>query len=119
MCPMALEIQPRVVDEVVILDLAGRLWFLDGDLRDQMQKLLAEGRRFFVLNIANIDYIDSTGLGQLISLWTSIRTRNGNLVLLRPTSRVRRLLTVTRLQVVFDVFDDEERARIAVRRDWE
>jgi anti-sigma B factor antagonist len=116
---MALEIQPRIIEEVVILHLSGRLWVLDWGLHERMQSLLNEGRRFFVLDIGDVDYVDSTGLGQLITLWTSIRTKNGNLVLLRPTTRVRRLLQVTRLQVVFDAFDDEERARIAVRRDWE
>src|SRR5436309_15616777 len=102
---MALEIQPRIVDDVVILDMTGRLWVLDWGLHNRMQSLLAEGRRFFILNLANLDYIDSTGLGQLITLWTSIRTKNGNLVLLRPTQRVRRLRTIARLQVVFAAFD--------------
>ena len=116
---MALEIQTRIVGDVMVLDMTGRMRVLDWGLHDRLQSLLAEGRRFFVLDIANVDYIDSTGLGQLISLWTSIRTKNGNLVLLRPPERVRHLLSITRLQVVFDIFDDEERARIAVRRDWD
>src|SRR5690349_2643888 len=119
MCRMELEIHQRFSDEVVILDMSGRLWVLDKDLQEQMQKLLADGRRFFVLNVASLEYMDSTGIGQLLSLWTSIRTRNGNLVLVKPNSRVRRLLTITRLQVIFDIFEDEERAKVAVRRDWE
>jgi anti-sigma B factor antagonist len=115
---MALEIDTRVVGEIVVLDMVGRLWIQDLHLHNRVHELLGQGYRFFVLNIAKVDYIDSTGLGQLISLWTSVRSQNGNLNLLGPTGKVRHLLTMTRLQVVFDVFNDEERAKIAVRRDW-
>jgi anti-sigma B factor antagonist len=116
--PMALEINARVLGDIVVLDMAGRLWVRDLSLHERVQTLLAGGYRYFVFNIANVDFIDSSGLGQLISIWTSVRSRSGNVNLLRPTERVRRLLTVTRLHVVFDVFDDEERAKVAVHRDW-
>jgi anti-sigma B factor antagonist len=100
------------------LDLAGRLWVQEQPLHDQVRALLDEGYRFLILNLEKVDYIDSSGLGQLVSIWTSVRSRNGNIVLLRPTERVRRLLRTTALYIVFDVFDDEERARVHVRRDW-
>jgi anti-sigma B factor antagonist len=115
---MALKVGIRKMDEVVILDLAGRLWVQEQPLQDQVRSLLEEGCQFLVLNLENVDYIDSSGLGQLVSLWTSVRSRNGNINLLRPTERVRRLLRTTALYIVFDVFDDEQRARLAVRRDW-
>src|SRR5262245_12973945 len=115
---MGVQVRSRVTGETAVLDIAGKLWVLDLPLQNQVQALLAQGCRFFVFNLMDVDYIDSSGLGQLISLWTSVRTKNGNLNLLRPTDRVRQLLTTTRLQVVFDVFDDEEKAKIAVRRDW-
>lgn len=83
-----------------------------------MRSLLDEGCRFLILNLEKVDYIDSSGLGQLVSIWTSVRSRGGNVNLLRPTERVKRLLRTTNLYVVFDVFDDEQRARGAVRRDW-
>ncbi len=113
---MGLIITLRTVGNVSVIDLQGRLWILDLPLRDHIHGLLEEGRRYFVLNLEGVDYIDSSGLGQLVSLWTSIRTKDGNLSLLRPTERVQRLLTVTRLKVVFDIFHDEDRAVAAMRR---
>ena len=118
MLGMALIIKPRVINDVVVLDMKGRLWVLDLPLRDKTQALLEQGCRFFVLNIAEVDYIDSSGLGQLISIWTSVRSKGGNVVLLNATSKVQRLLVTTRLQVIFDIFDDEERAKLAARRGW-
>ena len=116
MSGMALIITVRLDGNTVVLDLEGRLWILDLPLRDHIHRLLAEGCRFFVLNIEKVEYIDSSGLGQLVSLWTSVRTKDGNLVLMRPSERIRRLFNVTRLNVVFDVFQDESLAKVAVRR---
>ena len=113
---MGLKINSRLNGDVASLDLEGRLWILDLPLRDAVQKLLESGARYFVLNVEQVDYMDSSGLGQLVSLWTSVRTKGGNLVLLKPSDRVRRLFAVTRLHVVFDVFQDEERALAAIRR---
>jgi anti-anti-sigma factor len=113
---MPLEISTRREGDTAVLDLSGRLWILDLPLRDQIQTLLGESCRFFVLNIEKVDYIDSSGLGQLVALWTSVRTKDGNLVLMKPNDRIRRLLSVTRLNVVFDVFQDEQRALSAIRR---
>src|SRR5689334_11507242 len=113
---MPLVIATRRDGDAAVLDLSGRLWILDLPLRDQIQTLLGENCHFFVLNIEKVDYIDSSGLGQLVSLWTSVRTRDGNLVLMKPNERIRRLLTITRLNVVFDVFQDEQRALAAIRR---
>jgi anti-sigma B factor antagonist len=107
---MPLVIQQRSVSEVVILDLTGRLWILDLPLRDKMNALLGEGRRNFVLNLANVEYIDSSGLGQLITIWTSIRGRGGQMTVLNPTKRVQRLFDITRLDTVFQVFDSEDAA---------
>jgi anti-sigma B factor antagonist len=115
---MALKIGIRRADDVAVMDLAGRLWVQEPPLYEQVRSLLEQGCRFFVLNLENVDYIDSSGLGQLITIWTSVRSRNGNVNLLRPTERVRHLLRTTALHIVFDVFDDEDRARIAVHRDW-
>jgi anti-sigma B factor antagonist len=115
---MALITNARVANDTVVLDLKGRLWVLDLHLRDEVQALLQQGCPFFVLNIAEVDYIDSSGLGQLISIWASVRKFGGNVVLLRPMSKVRRLLVTTSLQTIFDVYEDEERAKAAVRRDW-
>src|SRR5262245_20419987 len=115
---MGLIITTRVLTDAVILDMKGRLWILDLPLRDKVQNLLDQGCQFFVLNLEELDYIDSSGLGQLISIWTSVRTKGGNLVLLKASSRIRQLLVTTRLQVIFDVFDDEEKAKLVARREW-
>ena len=115
---MALITNARVGNDTVVLDMKGRLWVLDLPLRDQVNALLQQGCAFFVLNIAEVDYIDSSGLGQLISIWASVRKLGGNVVLLRPIPRVRRLLATTCLQTIFDVFEDEEKAKAGVRRDW-
>src|SRR5215468_8640537 len=114
---MALIVNSRVSADTVVLDLEGRLWVLDLPLHDQVRDLLAQECRYFVMNLEKVEYIDSSGLGQHVALWTSVRTRGGNLVLMRPTERVRRLLTVTRLNVVFDIFQDEDKAKAAIRRE--
>src|SRR6266481_9516439 len=104
---MALVIKQRDVSDVVVLDLSGRLWILDLPLRDLMNGLLTEGRRQFVLNLAGVDYIDSSGLGQLVSIWSSVRNRKGHLILLNPSKRVERLFDITRLHTVFEIFAEE------------
>jgi len=107
---MSLQIRQRNVSGVTILDLTGRLWILDLPLRDLMNSLIGEGKTHFVLNLGSVDYIDSSGLGQLITIWTSIRNRNGQMTVLSPTKRVQRLLDITRLDSVFHIFDKEEEA---------
>ena len=115
---MSLKVSIRKDTDLAVMDLAGRLWVQEQPLHDQVRALLEEGYHLLILNLEKVDYIDSSGLGQLVSIWTSVRSRNGNVVLLRPTERVRRLLRTTALYIVFDVFDEEERARQSVRRDW-
>ena len=114
---MALTIKQRVVSDVVVLDLTGRLWILDLPLRDMMVGLLNEDKRHFVLNLAGVQYIDSSGLGQLIAIWTSIRNRKGHMTVLNPGARVQRLFEITRLNAVFEIMETEadavDKARIA------
>src|SRR5215467_12480856 len=107
---MPLQIVQRGAEEVVILDLTGRLWILDLPLRDLVNGLLASGKQYFVLNIAGVDYIDSSGLGQLVSIWTSIRGRSGHMTILNPTKRVQRLFEITRLNTIFEILENEDDA---------
>lgn len=107
---MPLEIAQRNVSSVVILDLKGRLWILDLPLRDLMNQLIGEGMRHFVINLEGVDYIDSSGLGQLITIWTSIRNRSGYMTVLNPTKRVERLFDITRLNSVFQIVRSEDEA---------
>ena len=113
---MPLVIQQRLAGDVVILDLNGRLWILDLPLRDLLNDLLTEGKRCFVLNLTGVSYIDSSGLGQLITIWTSIRNRDGHMTILNPTKRVQRLLEITRLDAVFKILENENEAIQSVRK---
>jgi anti-sigma B factor antagonist len=107
---MPLKIVQRSSAEVAILDLTGRLWILDLPLRDLINGLLSQDKKYLVLNLSHVDYVDSSGLGQLVSIWTSIRNKGGHLTLLDPTKRVRQLLEITRLSTIFDIYDDESNA---------
>jgi len=107
---MSLVTRQRKTSDVIILDISGRLWILDLPLRDLMNNLLSEGQRHFVLNLAGVDYIDSSGLGQLITIWTSIRNKGGHMAILSPTKRVQRLFDITRLNSVFQIMEQENDA---------
>ena len=110
--PVSLSLIPRRLDDVVILDLGGRITMGEGTLivRDYIQKLLDGGERKFLLNLAEVDYIDSSGLGELVISFTTVRNQGGELKLLDLTRRVRDLLQITKLLTVFEVFDNEAEA---------
>jgi anti-sigma B factor antagonist len=111
---MPVAITSRLVSGVVIVDVTGRLCFLEVALRDQVNELLDAGHRDFVLNLAGVPYIDSFGLGQLVSIWTSIRSAGGELVLLHPTDHVQQLLELTKLNTVLHIWVEQAKAvRIA------
>ena len=107
---MSFAITSRIVSGVVIVDMSGRLCILEFALRDHINKLLEEGHREFVLNLADVPYIDSFGLGELITAWTSIRERGGQLILLRPTDYVQKLFQITKLNSVFRTSGEESQA---------
>jgi anti-sigma B factor antagonist len=107
---MALAMTSRSVSDAVVLDLTGKLCVLEHTLRERIKAFLEEGRRHFVLNLAAVTYIDSDGLGELISIWTSIRKVNGRLALLHPAQRVQDLFRITKLDTLFEIFDDESQA---------
>jgi anti-sigma B factor antagonist len=113
---MPLKITQRAAAEVIVLDLNGRLWILDLPLRDLIAGLLTEGTRNFVLNIAEVDYMDSSGLGQLVSIWTSIKNKGGHMIILSPNQRVQRLFEITRLHTVFTILHSEEEALEKARK---
>jgi anti-sigma B factor antagonist len=104
---MPLSIRTRIASGVVILDMSGRLCFLEVALLAHVNELLEAGHREFVLNLADVPYIDSFGLGQLIAIWTSIRSKSGQMTLLRPTDQVRRLFQITKLDSVFHLSGQE------------
>ena len=109
---MSMVLKARRLDDVVILDLSGRITMGEGTLvlRNNIQKLLAEGDRKFLLNLTDVDYIDSSGLGELVTSFTTVRNQNGELKLLNLTRRVQDLLQITKLLTVFESFNSEAEA---------
>lgn len=109
---MSLVIKPRRLDDVVILDLSGRITMGEGTLilRDHIQKLVAASDRKCLLNLSDVDYIDSSGLGELVTSFTTVRNQGGLLKLLNLTRRVQDLMQITKLLTVFEVFNSEAEA---------
>jgi anti-sigma B factor antagonist len=114
---MSLVLKARRLDDVVILDLSGRITIGEGTLvvRDQIKKLLNAGDRKFLLNLADVDYIDSSGLGELVTAFTAVRNHEGQLKLLNLTRRVQDLLQITKLLTVFEAFNSETEALKSMR----
>jgi anti-sigma B factor antagonist len=109
---MELKISDRVVDGVVVLDCSGRLVFGDesGMLRDKVKVLISEGTKKIILNLRDVTYIDSGGLGTLVGLYSSARAAGADIKLAQVAARVGQLLQVTKLLTVFDVKDSVEAA---------
>src|SRR4051812_5569064 len=103
---MNMLLKSRRLDDVVILDLSGRITIGEGTVtvRDSLQKFLDTGDRKFLVNLADVDYIDSSGLGELVMAFTTVRNYDGQLKLLKLTRRVRDLLQITKLLTVFESF---------------
>jgi anti-sigma B factor antagonist len=107
---MDLSVTTRTVSDVVILDLKGRLWILDLPLREVIKNLLDSGHRHFVLNLTDLSYMDSSGLGQMLSIWTSIKNKGGHMTVVRPSAKIQRLFEITRLGTVIEIFENETAA---------
>jgi anti-sigma B factor antagonist len=106
---MPLKIASREVAHVTILDINGRIVLGDeiGDLRDAVRNLIAEGKKKIILNLSGVDYIDSSGVGELVGSFTTVRNSGGELKLLNLSQKVHDVLYVTKLYTVFDIKDDE------------
>jgi anti-sigma B factor antagonist len=102
----------RQIDGVTIVDLSGRITLGEGSviLRDTVKDLLGKGQKKILLNLGDVSYIDSSGIGELVSAFTSVRNQGGELKLLHLTKKVHDLLQITKLYTVFDVKDDEAAA---------
>jgi anti-sigma B factor antagonist len=109
---MTIEITQRETEGISILDLKGPLTMGESAtaLRDRMRGLQAEERKNVILNLAGVDYIDSTGLGAMVVCFTTLRKASGKLVLLNLDRRHMELLVLTKLSTVFEIFDDEQEA---------
>ena len=106
---MALTIASREVDGVIILDLNGRITLGEGSvqLRDAIRGLISKGQKNILLNLADVNYIDSSGLGELVSAFTTAKNQQADVKLLNLTKKVHDLLQLTKLYTVFDIKDDE------------
>lgn len=106
---MALHATYRDVGEVTVVDMGGRITLGDGSalLRKTIRQLVEDNRTRILINLADVDYIDSSGIGELVYAFTSVHNRQGELKLLHLTKKVKDLLQITKLYTVFDVYSDE------------
>lgn len=107
-----MDINERTVGDVVVLDMKGRVMLGEGDeiLKDKVNSLLNQGRKKIVLNLAEVPYIDSAGLGEVVRTFTTVSRQGGSLKLLNLTKRITDLLAITKLLTVFDTYDSENDA---------
>jgi anti-sigma B factor antagonist len=109
---VALQGTCREIEDIAIIDFSGKITLGEGSatLRRTIRELIDTGHRKIVLNLGDVDYIDSSGIGELVSGFTTVRNVQGELKLLHLTKRVHDLLQITRLFTVFDVQSDEDNA---------
>jgi len=107
-----MEIAERKVSDVTILDLSGKMTLGEGDemLKTTINNLLAAGVKKLVLNLENVPYIDSAGLGEVVRTHTTVSRQGGSLKLLNLTKRIEDLLSITKLLTVFETYDSEAEA---------
>jgi len=107
-----LNIRERQAGEVTVLDMDGRITIGEGSvaLRSAVRRLLEEGKKNILLNLAGVGYIDSSGIGELIANYTTVGRGGGQLKLLNLTEKVQDLLVITKLLTVFDVYEEESEA---------
>lgn len=109
---MSIKLNTRQVGDVTVVDVAGRITLGEGSstLRDTLRELVAKNQKKVLLNLGEVSYIDSSGIGELVSGFTTVTNQGGQLKLLNLTKRVQDLLQITKLYTVFDVHDDEATA---------
>ena len=104
-----LNISERQAGDITILDLDGKITIGEGSiaLRNTIRRLLEEGKKKILLNLAEIGYVDSSGIGELVSSFTTVNREDGSLKLLNLQQKVQSLMAITKLLTVFDVYEDE------------
>lgn len=107
-----MQIEERVVNDVTILDLKGKITLGEGDeaLREKINQLISTNKKRILLNLAEVPYIDSAGLGEVVRTYTTVSRQGGQLKLVNLTKRIVDLLTITKLLTVFEAFDSEPEA---------
>jgi anti-sigma B factor antagonist len=106
---MSVKLNTRVVGDVTVVDASGRITLGEGAaaLRDLIRDLTSSGNKKILLNLGDVSFIDSSGIGEMVSGFTTVSNHGGQLKLLNLTKRVKDLLQITKLYTVFEVFDDE------------
>jgi anti-sigma B factor antagonist len=114
---VSMKTSTRQVNGITIVDLSGRITLGEGSvlLRDMVRDMVTKGQRKILLNLGDVTYIDSSGIGELVSAFTTVRNQGGELKLLNLTKKVHDLLQITKLYTVFDVKDDEATAVAAFK----
>ncbi len=109
---MSVKLTTRQVGDVTVVDAVGRITLGEGasTFRDSVRELVASGHKKMLLNLGEVSYIDSSGIGEMVSGFTTVANQGGQLKLLNLTKRVKDLLQITKLYTVFEVFDDEAAA---------
>ncbi len=109
---MSMKATNRQVEGVAVVDMSGRITLGEGSvvLRDSIRDLIGKGQKKILLNLGDVTYIDSSGIGELVSAFTAVRREGGELKLLNLTKKVHDLLQITKLYTVFDIKDDEATA---------
>lgn len=107
-----MRIETRTVNDVTILDIHGKITIGEGsaEIRNRVRDLLQAGRKKILLNLGDVSYVDSSGIGELVSSFTTVTNQGGQLKLLSLTKKLRELLAITKLLTVFDTYDDESKA---------
>jgi anti-sigma B factor antagonist len=107
-----LEVKERQAGDVTILDMSGSIRIGEGSvaLRDAVRKLLSDGKKKVLLNLGGVNYMDSSGVGELIANYTSVSRDGGELKLLNLTDKIQSLLVITKLLTVFDAYENEAEA---------
>lgn len=107
-----MQIEQRTVGSVMILDLKGKITLGEGDevLKDKINSLILQGHKKMLLNLADVPYIDSAGLGEIVRTYTTVSRQGGQLKLVNLTKRITDLLMITKLLTVFETFDNEPEA---------
>jgi len=107
-----MQIDERTVGDVTILDMKGKMTLGDGDelLRNKVAAMIVAGSKKIILNLGDVPYIDSAGLGEIVRTYTTVSRQGGSLKLLNLTKRITDLLSITKLLTVFDTFDAEGEA---------
>ena len=107
-----MQIAQRETGTVTVLDLSGKITLGEGDtlLKDKLHSLLHQGKKSVLLNLAEVNYVDSAGLGALVSAYTTVTREGGSLKLANVTRKLQDLLSITKLLTVFETFDSEDEA---------